>query len=157
MGIFGRDDRTDDGRPAPAESQSGQRRVPQAGSSLTLIAKTSHVEGEIKGAGDVRIEGTLNGKLDCSSSVTVAEGGTVDAELRAETISISGKVRGDIQARQKIELTPTAEVEGDITSPRILIREGATFEGQVCMNGKKGGSAPGAAKTDDKSAKAEKK
>ena len=61
----------------------------------------------------------------------VAQGGQVEGEIKAETITIAGKVKGDVFASQKIELTPTAEVEGDITSPRILIREGATFEGQV--------------------------
>ena len=150
MGLFGRDDHTDGSKTSPAEGHTRQKHAPSSGSSITLIAKTSHVEGEIKGAGEVRIEGTVKGKLDCSASVLVAQGGRVDAELRAETITIAGVVKGDIHASQKIELTPTAEVEGDITSPRILIREGATFEGQVFMTGKKSGRAPEPAKKDDK-------
>ncbi len=87
----------------------------------------------------------------------VAEGGKVEAELKAETITIAGKLKGDAIASQKIELTPTAEVEGDITSPRILIREGATFEGQVFMTGKKNAKTPEPAKKNEEDPKADKK
>jgi len=157
MGIFGRDDRTDSSNPAPAEDHTRQKHTPASSSSVTLIARTSHVEGEIKGAGEVRIEGTVKGKLDCASSVLVAEGGRVEAKLKAETVTIAGKLKGDAVASQKIELTPTAEVEGDITAPRILIREGATFEGQVFMSGKKNAKAPEPAKKDEKLRRPEKK
>jgi cytoskeletal protein CcmA (bactofilin family) len=157
MGLFGRDDRTDGSNPAPAEGHARQRNTPASSSTVTLVARTSHVEGEIKGAGEVHIEGTVKGKLDCSSSVLVAEGGKVEAEVKAETITIAGKLKGDAIASQKIELTPTAEVEGDITAPRILIREGATFEGQVFMTGKKSAKAPEPAKTNEKGPKTEKK
>ncbi len=87
----------------------------------------------------------------------VAEGGKVEAELKAETITIAGKLKGDAIASQKIELTPTAEVEGDITAPRILIREGATFEGQVFMTGRKSVKAPEPARKDENDPKTEKK
>jgi len=157
MGLFGRDDRTDGSKPAPAESHTRQRHTSASSSTVTLIARTSQVEGEIKGAGEVHIEGTLKGKLDCSSGVLVAEGGKVEAELKAETITIAGRLKGDAIASQKIELTPTAEVEGDITAPRILIREGATFEGQVFMTGKKSPKAPEPAKKDQQAPKAEKR
>ncbi len=142
MGLFGRDDHTDDSKPSPADTHSHQKHVSSATSTVTLIAETSYVEGTIKGAGEVRIEGTVKGKLDCSATVIVAQGGKVEAELRAETITIAGKLKGDAFASQKIELTPSAVVKGDITSPRILIREGATFEGQVVMTGNKGGKNP---------------
>ena len=150
MGLFGRDEHSDGSKPSPTDTHTHQKHAPSSSSTITLIAKTSHVEGEIKGAGEVRIEGTVKGKLDCSASVLVAQGGRVEAELRAETITIAGKLKGDAYASQKIELTPTAEVEGDISSPRILIREGATFEGQVFMTGKKGNKAPEPAKKEEK-------
>jgi len=149
MGLFGRDDHTDGSNPSVADAHAHQKHAPTSASTVTLIAKTCHVEGEIKGAGEVRIEGTVKGKLDCSALVLIAQGGRVEAELRAETITIAGRLKGDAYASQKIELTPTAEVEGDISSPRILIREGATFEGQVLMTGKKADKAPTPAKKDE--------
>jgi len=142
MGLFGRDDRTNGSNPAPADSNPRQRSSHATGSSITLVAKTSQIEGVIKGAGEVRIEGAVKGKIDCSATVLVDPSGHVDGEIKAETVVIAGKVNGNVFGSQKIELTPTAVVEGDITSPRILIREGATFEGQVFMTGNKAAKKP---------------
>jgi cytoskeletal protein CcmA (bactofilin family) len=137
MGLFGRDERSEGRKPSSAEAPQRPRSETGA-TAVTLISKSSHIEGVIRGAGEVRIEGVVTGKIDCSASVVVADGGRVDAELRAETVTIAGTVKGNVVAGQKIELTPTAKVEGDITSPRILIREGANFEGQINMtDGKK--------------------
>ncbi len=142
MGLFGRDDRTNGSNPPPADSVSRQRASQATGSTITLIAKTSQIEGEIKGAGEVRIEGAIKGKIDCSATVIIDPSGQVAGEIKAETVVVAGKVKGNVSGSQKIELTPTAVVEGDITSPRILIREGATFEGQVFMTGKKAAMKP---------------
>ena len=136
MGLFGRDEHTDGTKPAPAETRSNNRQNPTHGGVATLIAKGTHVEGEIKGSGEVRIEGSVKGKLDCTSGVNVFQSGKVEGEVKAEVVTVAGTVNGNINGTAKIELAPTAVVEGDITSPRILIREGATFEGQVDMNGK---------------------
>jgi cytoskeletal protein CcmA (bactofilin family) len=145
MGFFGRDERSDASKPSSAEPQHRSGPVQATGVSVTLIAKPTRFEGAISGSGEVRIEGAFKGKLDGSSQVVVAQGGEVEAELRAEHITVAGRVRGDLFASVKIELTPSADVQGDITSPRILIREGATFEGQVFMSdtGKKKAAKPG--------------
>lgn len=155
MGLFGRDDRSE-GKPSPTETHHRQKNTPSSGSTTTLIARAAHIEGEIKGAGEVRIEGTVSGKLDCSATVMIDQGGKIEGEIKAETVTIAGRVEGNIFATQKIELTPTAQVDGDITSPRVLIREGATFEGQVYMTGKKTGKTPAPAKQDDKEPKSDK-
>jgi len=156
MGLFGRDDRSDIGSPSPAEPNGRPKHHPEPASAVTVIARTAHVKGEIKGAGEIRIEGTVKGTLDCSALVLVAQGGQVEGEIRAETSTISGNVKGDVFASQKIELTPSATVEGNITSPRILIQEGANFEGQVFMTGNKAGAAPKPEKKPTQEAKADK-
>jgi cytoskeletal protein CcmA (bactofilin family) len=148
MGLFGRDDRSNGQKPPPTEAKPRQGQASTTGSATTLVAKTTQIEGEIKGAGEVRIEGSVKGTINCTARVLVDPGGRVDGELQGETVVIAGAVKGNVHGTQKIELTPTAEVEGDITSPRILIREGATFEGQVNMTGKKSVARP-EPKTDD--------
>jgi len=137
MGLFGRDERTESKSPSPTEPKPRPRNSQPTGGIATLVAEGTHIEGKLKGSGDVRIEGSVKGKLESSSTVHVAEGGLVEAAVQAETVSIAGRVRGNITGSRKIELGPSADVEGDITAPRILIREGATFEGQVNMTGKK--------------------
>jgi len=157
MGLFGREERSDDKNPSPTENKPRQRNNRPSSSVATLVAQDTVIEGEIKGSGDVRIEGTLKGKLNCTAEVHVAEGGVVEADLKAENVSVAGKVNGNIVGAQKIELGPSAEVEGDITSPRILIREGATFEGQVFMTGKKSTKPPVKEKMTEKPSEPDKK
>jgi cytoskeletal protein CcmA (bactofilin family) len=156
MGLFGRDDRANGSNPDAAEGKPKQRQAAANGSNITMIAPSTHIEGEIKGAGEVRIEGTIKGRIDCSATVFIDRNGQVDGEIKGETVVVAGKIKGDIVGSQKLELTPTAEIEGDITSPRILIREGATFEGQVFMTGRKGSKKPEPAEKKEEPPKTEK-
>ena len=133
MGLFGRDERTDVNKPLSADPQERRDSSVTGGSSVTVIAKANTVDGRIEGSGELRIEGRFTGVVDCTATVLVAEGGEVEAELRGTTVTVAGRVRGNAFATEKIELTPTADLHGDITAPRILIRDGATFEGQVLM------------------------
>ena len=155
MGLFGRDDRANGSNPVAADSNPKQRAGASNGPNITMIAKSTHIEGEIKGAGEVRIEGTIKGRIDCSATVFIDQNGQVEGEIKAETVIIAGTVKGDILGSQKLELTQTARVEGDITSPRILIREGATFQGQVFMTGRKGPKKPEPAGAKDEPPKAD--
>ena len=59
--------------------------------------------------------------------------GDDEASVHGRAVIVAGRVIGDITADDKIELQPTAEVDGDITAPRILIEDGATFRGKVTM------------------------
>ncbi len=133
MGLFAREDRSTDSRPPsqPATPRSAPSAAAQSG--ITVVAATCHVEGVLSGSGDLLIEGRLSGEIAGTAAVTVAEGGSVEAMVHGRTVIIAGRVRGDVSASDKIELAPSADVEGNITAPRILIREGATFEGQVFM------------------------
>ena len=72
-------------------------------------------------------------RVDCSGKIFVAESGKVEAKLHARSVVVAGSVKGNITADDKIELRPSAHLNGNITAPRILIQEGASFEGQVNM------------------------
>jgi len=134
MGIFGRDDRSTPSS-TPAQAPARQQAKPQApAESVTTIARPTHIDGTLVGEADVQIHGELTGKVDCSGKVFVAESGKVKALLHARTVVVAGNVEGDVTADEKIELRPSAHLVGNITAPRILIEEGASFEGQVNMH-----------------------
>jgi cytoskeletal protein CcmA (bactofilin family) len=134
MGIFGREDRTDEGKPEPSQPPSKQQQTVRPGAaSVTVIARSNWVEGTLLGSGDVRVEGQLKGGVDSSGLLVVAESGRVEGKISARSVTISGAVVGDVSAAERIELDASAQVEGNITSPRILINDGATFDGQVFM------------------------
>jgi len=136
MGLFGRDDRPNQS-PALTPSAGATRPQPRAGSTrgegTTVIAPPSRVEGHLSSDCDVHIEGELKGTVKGDSRLFVAETGKVEATLHGRVVVVAGTVKGDVLADEKIELQPSANLHGNITAPRILIQEGATFEGQVFM------------------------
>ena len=114
---------------------NGNRRKKQSRNvqGLTLIGQGTAVKGELHSKGTVRIEGHVTGSVHCEGVIVVQESGRVKAGLVADHIVISGKVKGNVLAHERLEVMPNATVIGDITSPRISIAEGVVFEGQCIM------------------------
>ena len=91
---------------------------------------------------NLRINGSFEGKLDTRGNLTIGENAKVRAGIHGDKIVVAGKVVGDITATQSLSLIAPASVEGNITTPRLSITEGAILEGQVSMLGVKEGDAP---------------
>jgi cytoskeletal protein CcmA (bactofilin family) len=138
MGLFGRDESPPDSRPMPQPASKNHPSTshPHSG-EVTVISRPSKIEGAIRGSADVIVEGRVKGSIETNGSVVVVEAGTVDAKIQARSVTIAGTVRGDVSATEKIELKPTANARGNIFAQRIIIKEGAVFEGQVVMKGDK--------------------
>lgn len=98
-----------------------------------MITDTILVEGALSGTGQITVDGRVRGSIDGANEVVIAARGRVEASVHGRAVVIEGRVIGDITADDKIELETTAEVDGDITAPRILIKDGATFRGKVNM------------------------
>lgn len=91
---------------------------------------------------NLRINGSFEGKLDTRGNLTIGENAKVRASIHGDKIVVAGKVKGDIKATQSLSLIAPATVEGNLTTPRLSITEGAILEGQVSMLGVKEGDAP---------------
>ena len=133
MGIFGRDEANPDQRPAQSTSKPAPSPTPQDAVDRTLIARPSKIEGRITGSGEIVVNGLVNGTIDATGTVKVADQGRVEATVHGKVVSVAGTVAGDITADERIVLEPSARIDGNITAPRILIQDGATFRGQVNM------------------------
>lgn len=130
MAIFRRESESEDTVPrSPERPASGPQPRPRA----THIAPGSQVVGEITGATDVRVDGHLEGEVDIGGAVVVGPEGRVEGKLAARTVEVGGRVEGDVQAQERITLTASAELLGDLAAPRVTIDEGAFFKGQVEM------------------------
>ncbi len=99
----------------------------------TIIGPGTKVKGEVHSKGTIRIEGEVEGRVECEDSIVVHESGHLKADLIAAQIIISGTVEGNTFAHERIEITNQAKVVGNITAPRISIAEGVIFEGQCTM------------------------
>jgi len=133
MGIFGRDEANPDQQPAQTTTRPSPSPTTPEAPDRTVIARPSKIEGRISGSGEIIVNGLVNGTIEATGTVKVAEQGRVEATVHGKTVSIAGTVNGDITADEKIELEASAHVDGNITAPRILIKDGATFKGQVNM------------------------
>lgn len=90
-------------------------------------------QGNLRGSGGIRIEGTFEGDIAIRGMVVVGETGRVTCtELRANTVIVAGSVRGNILA-EKLEIRSTGRVWGDVTTAAFATEEGAFLRGQVRM------------------------
>lgn len=126
---------------APAAAPMSSQPRPTVG-SVSTIGEGIKIKGEFKGEGELRVDGIVDGKVDCHT-VVVGENGTLKGDVAAKVIVVSGKFDGKADA-ERVTLTRQADVQGDITvSESIEIETGARFEGN-CRKVKAEG-APAAA------------
>jgi len=91
------------------------------------------VEGEVQTDGVVRIEGTVLGTVRAQRQVLVAKGGTVEGDIHTREAILGGAVRGAVVAEERVEILASAAIQGTITTPRLLVHEGARVDGHVRM------------------------
>ena len=90
------------------------------------------IKGELSAAEDVAIGGRLEGSIHVTGHrVTVNPGAAVVADIDAAEIIVAGQMLGTAAASLRIELTATADVEGQVRAPAVSIADGAVFQGQV--------------------------
>lgn len=82
---------------------------------------------------NLRINGKFDGTLEMKGSLTIGETAYVNANIKCENITIAGRVKGDIEAEGKVELLERAAVEGNIKTQRLIITDGAIFQGKCLM------------------------
>jgi cytoskeletal protein CcmA (bactofilin family) len=90
------------------------------------------VKGDVVSTEDLMIDGQVQGTIELGDhSLTIGQGASVVADLVAKTVTISGKVQGNVIGAAKVELKATAKVDGDITAPKFVMEDGAALSGKV--------------------------
>ncbi len=105
----------------------------------TVIGKDTVFTGTIDIKGGIRIDGTVKGKIISDDTVTVGTTGHVEADVEADAAIVAGKVVGNLNARESVELQAQSDVEGDIRTKSLVVEQGAIFCGGCHM--KEGKSA----------------
>lgn len=96
------------------------------------------VEGKIISTQDLTIDGVVEGTIELGNhGLMIGSAAKIKADLVAETITISGTVKGNVTATSVVDLRATGSVEGDITTPRLVMAEGAIINGHVDAVGKR--------------------
>ena len=100
----------------------------------TIIGPNAHFRGDVQADGGVRIEGIFEGNIDITGNLVIGEGAKLIAEIKANNISVSGAVKGNITGN-RVEILETGRVWGDLTINSLLLNEGAYLRGQTTMHG----------------------
>lgn len=100
----------------------------------TIIGMNAECSGDFKAEGTIRIDGTVNGGVTVTDTVIVGASGCINGDIDAKKVVIGGEVYGNLNVPEKVELTSTARVIGDITTNSLVIDEQAIFQGKCNMN-----------------------
>ncbi len=93
----------------------------------------SHFEGELKFDHSFRVDGKVVGKVISDGDLVVGEKGEIDGEIRVGRLFVSGLVKGEVFAAQRLSIHPRGRVEGKVHARALIIEEGGTLEGQSSM------------------------
>jgi cytoskeletal protein CcmA (bactofilin family) len=113
------------------------------GNLNSILGPGCKVKGSIDIKGTIRIDGDFEGDIKCPETLIIGKSGILKAHVTVKNAVIGGKVIGNIEASNKIELQTGSHVEGDISTTRLVIDEGVFFEG-ACKMGTQKVSAPNA-------------
>ncbi|MBN2398794.1 MAG: polymer-forming cytoskeletal protein [Candidatus Aminicenantes bacterium] len=96
-----------------------------------ILSASTVITGEIKGQGDLSLDGQLTGNIDINGLLFVGKKGNFNGEAAAENMVIEGRVEGQIKANIKIEIRSSGHVLGNVICQQIVIAEGAFLDGKV--------------------------
>lgn len=103
-----------------------------------FLGKGTEFEGKLSFNGAVRIDGRLKGEIFTEGTLIVGEAAVIGANIHVSHIIVSGEIRGDIVASDRIEIHAPGKVYGNIQAPVVIIDEGVVFEGNCKMHPVKG-------------------
>jgi cytoskeletal protein CcmA (bactofilin family) len=105
----------------------------QMAGARAYLDQGSKISGKLKFEGPAQIEGQVDGEISAKDSLMIGESAVVTAQIKASSIIVAGKLSGEIVASERIEIRPSAKVSGNLTAPRLVVHEGAIFEGNCSM------------------------
>ena len=103
------------------------------GTSASLIGAGTTMKGDITSNGDLRIDGTLVGNINCSAKVIIGANGNVQGDVNGQQADILGKVTGTITVKDLLQLKGGCTVNGNIQATKLQIEPSANFNGECHM------------------------
>ena len=120
--------------PTRTESNPPRSSAPSS-RDAAVIGPSIHIDGDVRGEEDLLIEGEVSGTVNLkNNSLTIGPQGKVSADVYAHSIYVDGYVEGDLFGSERVNVRKSAQVKGNITSPRVSLEDGAKFKGAIEMD-----------------------
>ncbi len=114
---------------APMRQRAEQPQTPTA-----VIGPKIRFKGELVGEEDLLVQGKVEGTIDLKGhNLTVGEQGVLQANVSAKTITVEGRVEGDLHGEERIAIRASSHVQGNIKAERVILEDGAKFRGSIDM------------------------
>ena len=122
--------------PSPARMESSPARSSAPASrEAAVIGPSITIDGDVRGEEDLLIEGEVSGTVQLkSNSLTIGPQGKVRADVYAHSIYVDGYLEGDLYGSERVHIRKSAQVKGNVTSPRVSVEDGAKFKGAIEMD-----------------------
>jgi cytoskeletal protein CcmA (bactofilin family) len=102
--------------------------------SKNVLNSDVELKGTLKFSGELTFDGKLEGDINSEGSLQLGDNAVVRGNILANSVTVRGKVNGNISAKDKIDIKSKTELFGDIRSPKLVIEEGVTFVGKTEVN-----------------------
>ena len=112
----------------------------QSGMMFNALTAGSKIVGNITADSDFRIDGLIEGEINCTGKIVIGEAGRVKGSIVCENAEILGLMDGKISCRQQLSLRASGKIQGDVQTKTLIVEPGALFNGTCSMGAEK--SAP---------------
>ncbi len=102
-----------------------------------FLGKGTEFKGVLSFGGTIRVDGKVDGEVVSKDTLIAGDGAFLQGEITVGTLISSGKIVGNVTASQKVHIISPGNVQGNIKTPKLIIEEGVTFDGQCIMAGEK--------------------
>jgi len=126
-----------------SKSEGSSETTPSTPGAASLIAAGTTLKGDITSNGDIRIDGTLLGNMQCAAKVIIGANGVVEGDIAGQQADIMGKVTGTIKVKELLQLKGGSIVSGNLHASKLQIEPSANFNGQCHMSAIQNGSSNG--------------
>lgn len=122
-------------------SRRTDSRSPDVGSGFSLLDRQLSLVGDLDTGGSLRIDGELTGTIRRADTVVIGAGARMTGDIFAREVIIGGTLAGSVYASERVELQPTAIVNGSIVTQVVLVQEGGVVNGRIEMQPTAGGAS----------------
>lgn len=101
--------------------------------ALNSLLEGTLITGDLRSRTDLRIDGEIQGNILCEGRLVVGPTGIIKGNVRCRSARVEGQVEGNISVEEMLELKATSRIQGDLQMGKLIIEEGAVFNGHCKM------------------------